>query len=306
MKAFYCDHFVLPLPEGHRFPMQKYRLLRERLLAERIIQFEDFVEPEAVSVDDLHRAHDPRYVQRVLQGRMTDEEIRRLGFPWSPALVERSRRSSGGTLAACRAALIDGFAANLAGGTHHAGYDFAEGFCIFNDSAVAIRALQAEQLVRQALVIDCDVHQGNGTADIFHDDNSVYTFSIHGEKNFPIRKVPGRLDIGLEDGAGDAKYLAALARGLDQAVNEAAAELVIYLAGADPYEGDRLGRLKLTKAGLIARDKMVFDICQSKNLSVAITMAGGYAPIMEDIVEIQSNTIREAVLRSDTVNGSSL
>lgn len=302
MKAFYSDHFVLPLPEGHRFPMEKYRLLRERLLATGFVEPENLIEPQAVSEDDLRRAHDPRYVQRVLLGHMTDDEIRRLGFPWSPALVERSRRSSGGTLAACRAALTDGFAANLAGGTHHAGYGFAEGFCIFNDSAVAIRALQAEGLVRRVLIVDCDVHQGNGTADIFRDDESVYTFSIHGEKNFPLRKVPSRLDIGLEDGTGDEEYLVALERGLEQAISEAAAELVIYLAGADPYEGDRLGRLKLKKAGLLARDRMVFDRCQADYLPVAITMAGGYAPIMEDIVEIQSNTIREAAGRQAVLN----
>ncbi|MFT3879024.1 MAG: histone deacetylase [Gemmatales bacterium] len=298
MKAFYCDHFVLPLPEGHRFPMQKYRLLRERLLAERIIEPGDLIEPQAVTEDDLRRAHDPRYVQRVLLGHMTDDEIRRLGFPWSLALVERSKRSSGGTLAACRAALTDGFAANLAGGTHHAGYDFAEGFCIFNDSAVAIRALQAEELIRRALIVDCDVHQGNGTADIFRDAESVYTFSIHGEKNFPLRKVPSRLDIGLEDGTGDEDYLAALERGIEQAIKESAPELVIYLAGADPYEADRLGRLKLTKTGLLARDRMVMDKSQASHLPVAITMAGGYAPNMEDIVEIQSNTIREAAGRA--------
>jgi acetoin utilization deacetylase AcuC-like enzyme len=298
MKAFYCDHFVLPLPEGHRFPMEKYRLLRERVLAEKIIDPDDLIEPQAVTGDDLRRAHDPRYVQRVLLGQLTDDEIRRLGFPWSPALVERSRRSSGGTLAACRAALTDGVAANLAGGTHHAGYDFAEGFCIFNDSAVAIRALQAEGLVRRALIVDCDVHQGNGTADIFRDDESVYTFSIHGEKNFPLRKVPGRLDIGLDDGTSDDEYLIALERGVEQAISEAAAEMVIYLAGADPYEGDRLGRLKLTKAGLAARDRMVLDKCQANQLPVAITMAGGYAPNMGDIVEIQSNTIREAAGRA--------
>jgi acetoin utilization deacetylase AcuC-like enzyme len=298
MKAFYCDHFVLPLPEGHRFPMEKYRLLRERVLAEKIIDPDDLIEPQAVTGDDLRRAHDPRYVQRVLLGQLTDVEIRRLGFPWSPALVERSRRSSGGTLAACRAALTDGVAANLAGGTHHAGYDFAEGFCIFNDSAVAIRALQAEGLVRRALIVDCDVHQGNGTADIFRDDESVYTFSIHGEKNFPLRKVPGRLDIGLDDGTSDDEYLIALERGVEQAISEAAAEMVIYLAGADPYEGDRLGRLKLTKAGLAARDRMVLDKCQANQLPVAITMAGGYAPNMGDIVEIQSNTIREAAGRA--------
>ena len=304
MKAFYCDHFVLPLPEGHRYPMAKYRMLRERLLAEQIIQPDDLLEPQAVSGDDLRRAHDPRYVQRVLLGQLTDDEIRRLGFPWSPALVERSKRSSGGTLAACRVALREGFAANLAGGTHHAGYDFAEGFCIFNDSAVAIRALQAEEIVRRVLIIDCDVHQGNGTADIFRDDESVYTFSIHGEKNFPLRKVPSRLDIGLEDGTGDVEYLAALERGLEQAIEEASAELVIYLAGADPYEGDRLGRLKLTKAGLLARDGIVFDRCS--RLPVAITMAGGYAPNADDIVEIHSNTVREAVQRMTGSTGFDL
>jgi len=297
MKVFYCDQFVLPLPQGHRFPMVKYRMLRERLVQEQIIRPVDLIEPQAVTGDDLRRTHDPRYVQRVLLGQLTDDEIRRLGFPWSPALVERSKRSSGGTLAACRAALVEGFAANLAGGTHHAGYDFAEGFCLFNDSAVAIRALQAEGLVRRVLVIDCDVHQGNGTADIFRDDESVYTFSIHGERNFPLRKVPSSLDIGLEDGTGDVEYLAALERGLEQAINEAASVLVIYLAGADPYEGDRLGRLKLTKEGLLARDKMVFDMCQCSKLPVAITMAGGYAPNVEDVVEIQCNTIREAAGR---------
>jgi acetoin utilization deacetylase AcuC-like enzyme len=200
-------------------------------------------------------------------------------------------------LAACRAALTDGFAVNLAGGTHHAGYDFAEGFCIFNDTAVASRALQFEGVIHRILVIDCDVHQGNGTADIFGGDETVYTFSIHGEKNFPLRKVPSRLDIGLDDGIGDLEYLQALQRGLQQAMTEAQADLVIYLAGADPYEGDRLGRLKLTKQGLLSRDKMVFDACQKANLPVAITMADGYAPNMNDIVDIQSNTIKEAARR---------
>jgi acetoin utilization deacetylase AcuC-like enzyme len=295
MKAYYCDHFVLPLPEGHRFPMQKYRLLREKLLAEGVPVELD--EPQAVSEHQLQQAHDPRYVQRVLLGRLTEAEIRRLGFPWSPALVERSRRSSGGTLAACRAALVDGFAANLAGGTHHAGYDFAEGFCLFNDAAVATRALQAEGVVQRVLIIDADVHQGNGTAHVFQHDSSVYTFSIHGEHNFPLRKIPGRLDVGLADGTGDAEYLTALARGLTQSIDEASAELVIYLAGADPYEGDRLGRLKLTKPGLLTRDRQVFDHCQAARLPVAIAMAGGYAPDVNDIVEIQCNTIREAAER---------
>jgi acetoin utilization deacetylase AcuC-like enzyme len=298
MKAFYCDHFVLPLPEGHRFPMQKYRLLREKLLADGVpVQLE---EPAEVSVQQLDQTHDPRYVQRVLQGRLTESEIRRLGFPWSPALVERSRRSSGGTLGACRAALNDDFAANLAGGTHHAGYDFAEGFCLFNDAAVAIRALQAEGIVQRILIIDADVHQGNGTAHIFQGDSRVYTFSIHGEYNFPLRKIPGRLDVGLSDGTGDDEYLIALERGLTRAIAEANAELVIYLAGADPYEGDRLGRLKLTKAGLLARDCLVFGHCQAAKLPIAIAMAGGYAPNVNDIVEIQANTIAEAARRGSS------
>lgn len=297
MKGFYCDQFVLPLPEGHRFPMEKYRLLRERLLAEQIMEPSDLLEPTAVSDQDLMRAHDPHYVRRVIQGQLTEAELRRLGFPWSQGLVERSRRSSGGTLAACRAALEDGLAVNLAGGTHHAGYDFAEGFCLFNDSAVASRAVQHEGLVEKVVIIDCDVHQGNGTADIFRDDTSVYTFSIHGERNFPVRKIPSRCDIGLEDGTGDEEYLASLQRGLERAVQEAEADLAIYLAGADPYERDRLGRLKLTKAGLLARDRLVLDVCQRAGLPMAITMAGGYAPVIEDIVDIQCNTIREAVSR---------
>ncbi len=295
MKAYYCDQFVLPLPEGHRFPMQKYWLLRHRLIKEAVAL--DFAEPDAVNDKLLMLAHDPRYVQRVVDGKMTDADIRRLGFPWSPALVERSRRSSGGTLAACRVALVDGFAANLAGGTHHAGYDFAEGFCLFNDAAVATRILQHEGVVERVLIVDCDVHQGNGTADIFASDERVYTFSIHGEKNFPLRKVPSRLDVGLDDCTGDEVYLAALQQGLTQAIREAGAELVIYLAGADPFEGDRLGRLKLTKAGLKARDRMVFDACETAGLPTAIAMAGGYAPRVEDIVDIQFATICEAASR---------
>lgn len=295
MKAWYCDQFVLPLPDGHRFPMQKYRLLRERIVSELLpIQLH---EPSPVTDQDLCRAHDRRYVQRVLSGQMTEAELQRLGFPWSPALIERSRRSSGGTLAACRAALSHGFAANLAGGTHHAGYDFAEGFCIFNDSAVAIRALQAEELVQRVMVIDCDVHQGNGTADIFQQDDSVFTFSIHGEKNFPLRKVAGKLDIGLPDATGDEEYLGALQQGLHQAFDQFVPDLVIYLAGADPFEGDRLGRLKLTKEGLLARDRMVFDVCQQKTIPTAITMAGGYARNVHDMVDIQFNTISDASKR---------
>jgi acetoin utilization deacetylase AcuC-like enzyme len=296
MKAFYCYHYVLPLPAGHRFPMAKYRLLRERLLAEGVLAFDDLLIPEPVSELQLRQAHEAEYVRRVLTGQFTEAELRRLGFPWSPQLVERSRRSSGGTLAACRVALQEGYAANLAGGTHHAGKNFAEGFCVFNDAAVATRALQCEGVLERVFIVDCDVHQGNGTADIFQGDDRVYTFSIHGENNFPHRKVPGSLDVGLPDGAGDVAYLDQLDAALQKVFEVFRAELVIYLAGADPFEGDPLGRLKMSKEGLLARDRMVFDYCEQSGVPVALAMAGGYAPV-NDIVTIQAATIREAALR---------
>lgn len=298
MKAFYSDTFVLPLPEGHRFPMEKYALLRERVLAERIIAPQNLCVPPAASDIQLLRAHTADYVVRMQAGQLSPAEIRRIGFPWSPQMPERSRRSSGATIEACLAALNDGYAANLAGGTHHACSDHGEGFCIFNDSAVAARELQARGLVCQIVVIDCDVHQGNGTAEILRGDDSVFTFSIHGEKNFPFRKEHSDLDIGLNDQTGDEEYLIALERGVMEAIERSHAELAIYLAGADPYEGDKLGRLSLTKAGLHARDRMVFDFCEWAGIPVAISMAGGYARNIGDTVEIQAATIREAARRT--------
>jgi acetoin utilization deacetylase AcuC-like enzyme len=212
-------------------------------------------------------------------------------------MVERTRRSSGATIEACRAALQEGFAANLAGGTHHAFWDCGQGFCVFNDSAVAARAMQAEGRARRIIIIDCDVHQGNGTAAILAGDPTIFTFSIHGAKNFPFHKEQSNLDIELEDGTDDATYLAALEQGLNQALDQAQAELAIFLAGADPFGGDRLGRLALTKQGLADRDQLVFDCCQAAGLPVAVTMAGGYAPQIEDIVDIHFQTIRAAAER---------
>lgn len=294
MQLFYSDHFVLPLPEGHRFPMRKYALLRQRVVESGLFAPDDLRVPDAATDDQLRLAHAADYIARLTAGQLTEREIRRIGFPWSPGMVERSRRSVGGTIAACRAALADGFAANLAGGTHHAGPDHGEGFCVFNDAAVAARVMQAEGRVRRIAIVDCDVHQGNGTAAILAGDNSIYTFSIHAEKNFPFRKFPSDLDIGLDSGTGDAEYLAVLEEALWRVLAQAGADLVIYLAGADPYVGDRLGHLALSKAGLLARDRLVLESCRREGLPVAIAMAGGYAPDLDDIADIHFNTIRLA------------
>jgi acetoin utilization deacetylase AcuC-like enzyme len=294
MRAFYSDHFVLPLPEGHKFPMAKYARLRERILAEGIVAAADLAEAPAASWDDLRRAHTDEYVQAVADGAVPRDIQRRIGFPWSPEMVERSRRSVGATLAAARVALAEGCAANLAGGTHHAFADRGEGFCVFNDVAVAIRALQHEGVVRRATIVDLDVHQGNGTAAIFRGDPSVFTFSMHGAQNFPFKKEVSDLDVALGDGTGDAEYLAALQAHLETALNHHRPDIVFYLAGADPYEGDRLGRLKLTVEGLRQRDEHVLGQCRGKDMPVAISMSGGYAPDIDAIVTIHANTIRVA------------
>jgi acetoin utilization deacetylase AcuC-like enzyme len=294
MQLFYSDHFVLPLPEGHRFPMRKYALLRQRVVESGLFAPDDLRVPDAATDDQLRLAHTADYVARVTAGQLTEHEIRRIGFPWSPGMVERSRRSVGGTIAACRAALVDGLAANLAGGTHHAGPDHGEGFCVFNDAAVAARVMQAEGRIRRIAIVDCDVHQGNGTAAILAGDRSIFTFSIHAEKNFPFRKFPSDLDIGLDSGTGDAEYLAVLEEALWRVLAQAGADLVIYLAGADPYVGDKLGHLALSKEGLLARDRLVLESCRREGLPVAIAMAGGYAPNLDDIADIHFNTIRLA------------
>ena len=294
MKLFYTDHFVLPLPDGHRFPMTKYRRLRERVEAAAWPGVELLVPPAATD-EQLLRAHDAEYLRKVTAGELTRPEVLRIGFPWTPNMVERSRRSSGATIAAGYAAFEDGFAANLAGGTHHAGPDWGEGFCVFNDSAVAARDWQAAGLAARVAVIDCDVHQGNGTAAICRGDDTIFTFSIHGARNFPSRKEPGDLDVPLPDETGDADYLAALEGGLRDLFARFAPDAVIYLAGADPFEGDRLGRLKLTKPGLAARDRLVFETCRAKGLPVVATMAGGYAADVEDIADIHFETVRLGV-----------
>lgn len=294
MKVYYSDHFTLPLPEGHRFPIEKYALLRKRVMADGIITNENAIVPPQATLDQLRLAHNPEYVQRVINGELSEKEVRRIGFPWSLGLVQRSRRSVGGTIAACRTALQEGVSANLAGGTHHAFPDHGEGYCVFNDCAVAARAMQAENRVRRVVILDCDVHQGNGTAAIFAQDPSVFTFSIHGAKNFPFHKEPSDLDIALPDGCGDDQYLDSLRQGLEQSLSRAGAGLAIYLAGADPYEGDRLGRLALSKPGLVKRDRLVFSLCGEVGIPVAVTMSGGYADCVDDSVDIHYQTIKIA------------
>jgi acetoin utilization deacetylase AcuC-like enzyme len=293
MKVFHCDGFPYPLPPGHRFPAAKYILLRGQVAAELVPPCELRV-PDAATDEQLLRAHSAEYLTAVKNGALTSRDVRRIGLPWSPELVERSRRSVGGTIEACRAALGDGIGVSLSGGTHHAFPDHGEGFCVFNDCAVAARAMQAEGRARRIVIIDCDVHQGNGTAAIFAGDSSVFTFSIHGAKNFPLHKERSDLDLELPDGTADGDYLDALEIGVERALAMACADLAIYLAGADPYIGDTLGRLALTKAGLAARDRLVFDHCRRAGLPVAAVMAGGYAKDIRDTAEIQFETVRIA------------
>ncbi|MCP5254773.1 MAG: histone deacetylase [Rhodocyclaceae bacterium] len=291
MKLFYADHFVLPLPAGHRFPMEKYSMLRTTLRSSGRFAEADFLVPAAASDAEILRCHDRDYLQRVANGLLSAEETRRIGFPWSAGMVERSRRSAGATLAACRTALTDGCGVNMAGGTHHAHRDFGAGFCVFNDAAIAARAMQAEGRVGTVAIIDCDVHQGDGTASILDGDASIFTFSMHGARNYPFRKARSDLDIELEDATGDASYLAHLGEGLERVFAHCRPELVIYLAGADPFIDDRLGRLALSRDGLLARDRMVLETCRRHSVPIAIAMAGGYARNIADTVAIHAATI---------------
>lgn len=294
MKAYYCDSFVLPLPAGHRFPMDKYRRLRERLEADVAMLELELLVPPAASTEDLVRVHCPAYVERVRLGTMSEREQRKLGFPWSVEMAERTRRVSGATCAALVAALDDGIAVNLAGGTHHADYDHGAGYCVFNDSVVGARHLQARGLAQRILVIDLDVHHGNGTAALTARDPSIWTFSMHAARNYPAHKPPSDLDIALADGVGDDEYLQRLADALPAVLSAARADAAIYLAGADPYVGDQLGFLALSHAGLAQRDRLVLESLDRAGLPVAITMGGGYAAAVEDIVAIHYRTVATA------------
>lgn len=291
LHAWSSARYAIPLPEGHRFPITKYARLRDRALADGLLTSETLHEPERATREELTLVHDPAYVDAVLHGTLAPAAQRTVGFPWSPALAERSLRAVGGTIAAARAARAQGVAMNLAGGTHHAFASHGEGFCVFNDVAVAIRTLRREGLIARVAVVDLDVHQGNGTHAIFTGDDSVFTFSMHGGKNYPFRKVPGTLDVELDDGTGDAHYLDLLRTHLPHVLERSRPDLVFYLAGADPHEGDSLGRLTLTFDGLKERDYFVLDSCRAVGIPVAITIAGGYGRNIDDTVRVHLNTV---------------
>jgi acetoin utilization deacetylase AcuC-like enzyme len=292
------SRYVFPLPEGHRFPVAKYAMLREAVVAQGIVPADRVLDPPRVSDEALLLVHTPEYVRRFREGALDPAELRRLGFPWSPGLVERSYRAVGGTVAATRHALEHGLAMNLAGGTHHAFPDHGEGFCVFNDVAVAIHLLRRDGLVRRAAVVDLDVHQGNGTHAIFAGDADVYTFSMHGGKNYPFNKVAGTLDLELPDGTGDDAYLELLRSALPRVLAASSPDLVVYIAGADPHEGDQLGRLALTMDGLARRDAFVLDSCREVGIPVAITIGGGYGRRIDDTVAVHAQTARIAAART--------
>ena len=290
MRVFFSDTFELPLPNGHRFPIRKYRLLRERLQSQSSKDLQ-FCLPEAATDEQLLLVHTLGYLEKLKCCTLSEIEERRIGFPASPALLERSRRSTGATLGAAHASLEDGAGAHLAGGTHHAFPDHGQGFCVFNDVAVACRNLQTTGVVRDAVIVDLDVHQGNGTANIFAGDPSVFTFSMHGDRNYPFSKCDGDLDIPLPNDTAGTHYLRQLSDALDHRIPLENADIVFYLAGADPYEHDRFGKLALSKAALSERDELVFRACQVHNVPIVVVMAGGYANSVEDVVDIHSSTV---------------
>jgi acetoin utilization deacetylase AcuC-like enzyme len=289
MRAFAHDIYTYPLPAGHRFPLRKYRLVRERTKAEPRIEVSD---ARPAGRHELALGHDDDWLDRVEAGNLTRREELALGLPWSPQLIERARRSVGATLLAAEAALNDGVGANLGGGTHHAFPGAGRGFCVFNDVVVAVRTLRGSGRIRRVLVVDLDVHQGDGTHASFMEDLDVFTFSINGFANYPFRRVPGDLELDLPDGTVDERYLDGLARLLPQAIARSHPDVSFYLGGADPYAGDRLGRLALTKTGLAARDRLVRDALARSGIPVCVTLAGGYADPIEDTVDINLETLR--------------
>ncbi|MCA1577656.1 MAG: histone deacetylase [Acidobacteria bacterium] len=292
MHVFYTHRYYADIGNGHIFPIRKFELVRDRLLGDGTLHASELLEPTPATVEDVLLVHANDYVSRLCNGELTPKELRRLGLPWSESLVRRSFYATGGTIAAARAALVDGYASNLAGGTHHSFADRGEGFCVLNDVAVAIRVLRKEGLIRRAAIVDCDVHQGNGTATIFADDKDTFTFSIHGANNYPLFKARSSLDIELPDGTADDEYLNILNHHLAKVLDAADPEIVFYLAGADPYSNDKLGRLALTIDGLRQRDLRVLRECYERETPIVTVMSGGYGKDINDTIEIHCNTIR--------------
>jgi acetoin utilization deacetylase AcuC-like enzyme len=290
-----------PLPAHHRFPIDKYELLADRVVADGLAAPHELHEADLADWTELGAVHDCGLLSRIREGCLTAREERGLGLPWSRELVERGRRSVGGTLAAARHALERDVAINLGGGTHHAGHDFARGYCLFNDVAVALAALRRDGAAGRALVVDCDVHQGDGTAQIFAEDDRTFTLSLHGARNYPFSRVPSDLDVDIASGTGDARYLRALDEALEFALDRARPEYAFYLAGADPWEGDRLGRLALSKAGLRERDELVLDRLLEAGAAVCVVLAGGYADDVRDTVDIHAATAAAVAARAHTL-----
>ena len=291
MQVFYTPRYYADIGQGHIFPIRKFELVRDKLLAEGTLRHEEIVEPDPAPLEDVLLVHTHDYVSRLCNGELNPKEIRRLGLPWSESLVRRSFYAVGGTLAATQVALAEGYSSNLAGGTHHAFSDRGEGFCVLNDVAIAIRALRARKLIERAAIVDCDVHQGNGTATIFEGDTNTFTFSMHGAHNYPLFKARSTLDVELPDGTSDATYLETLASYLPQ-VLQSDPDIVFYLAGADPYRGDKLGRLALSIEGLCERDTYVLRECYEREVPIVTVMSGGYGKDINDTIEIHCNTIR--------------
>lgn len=292
MKVYYSDHYPIPLLNKPRLLLTKYSLLRQRLLLAGMFNNGELLPALPANDQSILCVHTQDYYERACQGILSAKEMRRIGFPWSEELITRARVSVGATIAACRSAMIDGLAVNLGGGTHHAYPDHGEGYCVFNDVAIATRAMQTDQLGKRIAILDCDVHQGNGTAFIFVNDPDVFTFSIHCSKNFPYHKETSDLDIALPPNSGDREYLQALEDAIPRALDLTHPDLVIYIAGADPYVGDQIGKLAMTKAGLLARDRLVLEECKSRSIPSAVVMGGGYAKNVDDTVEIHFNTIQ--------------
>lgn len=291
MQVFYTPRYYADIGEGHVFPIRKFELVRNKLLAEGTLRPDELIEPQPARIEDVLLVHTEDYVSRLCNGSLTPKEIRRLGLPWSEALVSRSFYAVGGTLAATEVSLAEGYGSNLAGGTHHSFPDHGEGFCVLNDVAVAVRAMRARKLIRRAAIVDCDVHQGNGTAMIFSGDDDTFTFSIHGANNYPLFKAQSSLDVELPDGSSDDEYLKCLAHHLPS-VFAHDPEIIFYLAGADPYSGDKLGRLGVSIEGLRARDRFVLRECYECEVPVVTVMSGGYGKDIDDTIEIHCNTIR--------------
>jgi acetoin utilization deacetylase AcuC-like enzyme len=294
MKCSYHEGYGIALPAAHPFPMSKYLLLRNRLMADGLLAAGDLLEPEPIDIETAALVHTRAYLDKLQSSALSAPEQRRLGLPWSQELWRRSRLAAGGTLQAARAALESGLAGNLAGGTHHAFADHGEGFCVINDVAIAISRLRAEGLIERAAVVDLDVHQGNGTAAIFEGLDAVFTFSMHGERNYPLMKMRSNLDVPLPDGTSDCEYLDVLQRHLPTVLEQSQAEIAFYLAGVDVAGGDRYGKLSLTEEGIRLRDRLVIESVRDRGVPLVIVLAGGYASTRARTAELHMHVFREA------------